>query len=105
VVAYVWLSLAIVCLWVRPRTSTDEALTRFGLSAEWLLLVIVHAYASGIVEVRPDRKWPGVLPYFAWANLLFTCVAEEALVRGVIQRELQGEDTTHILFFTYPALA
>jgi membrane protease YdiL (CAAX protease family) len=45
------------------------------------------------------------LPYFAWANLLFTCVAEEALFRGVIQRELQGEDTTHILFFTYPALA
>jgi membrane protease YdiL (CAAX protease family) len=47
--------------------------------------------ALSIGQVRFELKWPEIFPVWAWANLLFTCTAEEALFRGVIQRQLQGE--------------
>ena len=209
---YVWLSLAIVWLWVPPQAAARELWSRFGVSAVWLTLAIAHAYAIGIVsvvgaaaiaffgllcyahsretlsplkvllalatfvfslalmahvvpgfsntlivrdavltpgampytlfmnldkgqiglfllafgppliasrqdwmamlttavpgalalimvlmacalligQVRLEPKWPGFLPFWLWSNLLFTCAAEEALFRGVIQRQLQG---------------
>jgi hypothetical protein len=49
VLPYVWLSLAIVCLWLRPQASA-YALTGLTLSAGWLLLAIAHAYEAGIVS-------------------------------------------------------
>ena len=57
-----------------------------------LLVVIgvVMVCAVSIGQVRFDLKWPAFFPMWAWANLLFTCAAEEALFRGVIQRRLQG---------------
>jgi len=209
---YLWLSLAIVWLWLPPQAATRGLWSRFGVSAVWLALAIAHAYATGIVSVvgvvaiavfgllcyacsretsrplnilltlaaiifslalmahvvpgfsntlivrdavltpgavpytlymnfdkgqigvfllafappliasRPDwmlmlktavpgalalivvlmacalligqvrlePKWPGFLPVWLWSNLFFTCAAEEALFRGVIQRQLQG---------------
>jgi hypothetical protein len=36
------------------------------------------------------RPFSAGFPVWAWANLIFTCTAEEALFRGVIQRRLQG---------------
>ena len=214
---YVWLSLAIVWLWLPPQTRVQGSMSRAGISAGWLVLAIAHAYATGIVspigilvilafgllcylysdeaspplqaiktiatilcslalmahvvpgfsnllilkdavlstsavpytlylnfdkaqiglfllafgppllssstewmtmlraalpgvlvliaalmvsaflidQVRLDLKWPEVFPVWAWANLLFTCAAEEALFRGVIQRRLQGASATH----------
>jgi membrane protease YdiL (CAAX protease family) len=217
VLPYLWLSLAIVWLWLPPQTSLHEPFSRAGVSAGWLLLAIGHAYATGIVapiavlailafgllcyayargtpsplrvvttlatiafslalmahvvpgfsnllvvrdavlspgavpyslylnfdkaqiglfllafgppllasrsdwattlratlpavlvliallmacalaagQVRLDLKWPQVFPVWAWSNLLFTCTAEEALFRGVIQRLLQGNSAPH----------
>ena len=213
---YLWLSLAILWLWLPPQTSVHEPFSRARVSAGWLLLAIGHAYATGIVapmaflailafgllcyantretpfplrvittlatiafslalmahvvpgfanllvvrdvvlspgavpytlylnfdkaqiglfllafgpplitsragwatmlratlpavlvliavlmvcaiaagQVRLDVKRPEVFPVWAWSNLLFTCTAEEALFRGVIQRLLQGDSAT-----------
>jgi len=37
---------------------------------------------------RPEAKWPGFAPVFLAGNLLFTCVAEEAFFRGLVQQRL-----------------
>jgi membrane protease YdiL (CAAX protease family) len=50
-------------------------------------VVLLAAFALGHVRVEP--KWPAFFPLWAWANLLFTCTAEEAVFRGVIQRSLR----------------
>lgn len=39
---------------------------------------------------RLDPKWPPYTPVFLFVNLFFTCVAEEALFRGVLQQRLAG---------------
>ena len=57
-----------------------------------IAVVLVAAFALG--HVRLDPKWPAFFPFWAWANLLFTCTAEEAVFRGVIQRTIAG-DTRH----------
>ena len=44
------------------------------------------ALAAGYVRFAP--KWPDAAPAFLLANLLFTCVAEEAFFRGLIQERL-----------------
>jgi len=44
------------------------------------------ALAAGYVRFEP--KWPEAAPAFLLANLLFTCVAEEAFFRGLIQERL-----------------
>jgi membrane protease YdiL (CAAX protease family) len=44
------------------------------------------AVAAGYVRFAP--KWPEAAPAFLVANLLFTCVAEEAFFRGLIQERL-----------------
>ncbi len=56
-----------------------------------VLIGIVMVCALSIGQVRVDLKWAEFFPVWAWANLLFTCAAEEALFRGVIQRRLQGQ--------------
>jgi CAAX protease family protein len=56
-----------------------------------VLLAVVVVCALLLGHVRLEPKWPEFLPFWVWANLLFTCAAEEALFRGVIQRHLQGE--------------
>ncbi len=44
------------------------------------------AMATGYVRAEP--KWVDAAPAFLVANLLFTCVAEEAFFRGLIQERL-----------------
>jgi membrane protease YdiL (CAAX protease family) len=44
------------------------------------------ALAAGYVRLEP--KWTEAAPAFLVANLLFTCVAEEAFFRGLIQERL-----------------
>lgn len=46
---YLWLSLAIVCLWLPPQTRARGPWSR-GVSAAWLGLAIVHGYAIDIVS-------------------------------------------------------
>lgn len=55
------------------------------------LIAVLMVFALALGQVRLDLKWPVIFPVWAWANLLFTCAAEEALFRNVIQRRLQGE--------------
>ncbi|QSI76171.1 CPBP family intramembrane glutamic endopeptidase [Niveibacterium microcysteis] len=51
-----------------------------------VVLIVAASLAAGYVA--PDPKWPAfALPFLA-GNLLFTCVAEEAFFRGLIQRGL-----------------
>jgi uncharacterized protein len=44
------------------------------------------ALAAGYIRFEP--KWPDAAAAFLGANLLFTCVAEEAFFRGLIQERL-----------------
>jgi membrane protease YdiL (CAAX protease family) len=71
--------------------------------AEWLdllrtaipriivVIAVILAWAFAIDVVRLDPKWPAFFPFWAWANLLFAVMAEEAVFRGVIQRMLTGD--------------
>ena len=59
------------------------------ISRTIVVTAVVMACALSIGRVRPGFKLPDVFPVWAWSNLLFTCTAEEALFRGVIQRQLQ----------------
>ena len=51
-----------------------------------IVVVIGSAWAMGVV--RPEFKLPPFTPVFLAINLLFTCVAEEAFFRGLIQERL-----------------
>lgn len=50
------------------------------------VLTLGIAWAAG--QVRPDVKLPAFAAQFLLVNLLFTCVAEEAFFRGLIQERM-----------------
>jgi membrane protease YdiL (CAAX protease family) len=54
-----------------------------------LVLGVVLTASLALGYVRWAPKWPAETPLFLGVNLLFTCTAEEALFRGLIQRELR----------------
>jgi len=63
------------------------------VSALWLLplmLGIILSVGVMLGYVAPDLKWPGLPLFASWAlaNLLVTCVLEEAFFRGIVQRGL-----------------
>jgi membrane protease YdiL (CAAX protease family) len=65
------------------------------LSMLWQLFPIALLTLSAVVMaswllgyIHFDVKLPDCLLYWLWANLFFTCVAEEALFRGFLQRQL-----------------
>lgn len=58
------------------------------LAAAALLIALTLSLALGLGLIRFDPKWPLFLPQFIFCNLLLTCVAEEALFRGVLQQSL-----------------
>lgn len=49
-----------------------------------LLLALIFGY------IKPDMKFTGAYFAWAWANLFFTCVPEEMLFRGFLQKRLSG---------------
>lgn len=59
-----------------------------------LIVIITLSLALGFVRWEGDQLWTRLGLFGVWGpvNLLFTCVAEEALFRGFIQRALQGDD-------------
>jgi len=67
------------------------AMLRATLPGVLVLIAALMACALLIGQIRVDFKWPAIFPVWAWSNLVFTCVSEEALFRGLIQRRLQGE--------------
>jgi CAAX protease family protein len=81
---------------VLASRADSGATLRVTLPGVLLLIAVLMASALLIGQIRVDFKWPAIFPVWAWSNLLFTCVAEEALFRGVIQRRLQGELATPV---------
>jgi membrane protease YdiL (CAAX protease family) len=63
---------------------------RAALPRVLVVILVLMACALSLGQVRLDVKWPEIFPTWAWSNLLITCAAEEALFRGVIQRQMQG---------------
>ncbi|HEY0945310.1 MAG TPA: CPBP family intramembrane glutamic endopeptidase [Opitutaceae bacterium] len=53
------------------------------------LIAVILVLSLAIGYVRPDPKFPAVTWLWLAVNLLFTCVAEEALFRGFIQAQLR----------------
>ncbi|MCP4158777.1 MAG: CPBP family intramembrane metalloprotease [Deltaproteobacteria bacterium] len=49
-----------------------------------ILVILIISYAFGYV--RFDPKWSSLFWFWIWTNLFFTCIAEEAVFRGIIQR-------------------
>lgn len=52
-----------------------------------IILILLLSLAMGYVRFAP--KLPAETPLWLGANLLFTCMAEEALFRGFVQAQLQ----------------
>jgi membrane protease YdiL (CAAX protease family) len=69
--------------WRDCRAIAAPTLQAFALAA---LATLGLAWVAG--QVQPDAKWPPFAPVFLAVNLLFTCVAEEAFFRGLIQEQL-----------------
>ncbi|WP_280154200.1 CPBP family intramembrane metalloprotease [Piscinibacter sp. XHJ-5] len=63
-------------------------MARPSLLAALVTVMAVLGAAAAIGYVRWDPKWPPQAWTFLAINLLFTCVAEEAVFRGVIQEQL-----------------
>ena len=70
----------------RPTQWRRAALATAVLVVLTPALAVVLAMAANYVVWEP--KWPILLPLWIPANLLVTCVAEEVLFRGILQRYL-----------------
>lgn len=53
-----------------------------------LTIGLVIALSLLLDYIRLDMKLPTFFYYWLWANLFFTCVAEEALFRGFLQQQI-----------------
>ncbi|MGH9891933.1 MAG: CPBP family intramembrane glutamate endopeptidase, partial [bacterium] len=54
-----------------------------------VVAAVVLALALAMDYVRFDPKWTSLFYPWAWSNLFFTCLPEEALFRGFIQNQLE----------------
>lgn len=79
--------LVFLCHRARRASDWKEVLRR---TAPVVLVTLVStmAMATALGYVRPDLKLSPYTPVFLVANLLFTCVAEEAFFRGFLQDRL-----------------
>jgi membrane protease YdiL (CAAX protease family) len=74
-----------------PRITTVAGLGRIALlTGAWTVLTVtvVLGTAAAAGYMRPDFKFAAFAPAWLAANLLFTCVAEEVLFRGLLQQRL-----------------
>ncbi len=79
--------LVFLCNRVRSAADWKDMLRRTAPVA-LITTVSTMAIATAIGYVRPDLKLSSYTPVFLIANLLFTCVAEEAFFRGILQDRL-----------------
>ena len=80
--------LYVMC--VQPQRQTEWSVAIVATAVIALLtiaLVLVLALTTGFVAWDP--KWPAILAMWLPANLLVTCLAEEAFFRGLLQRQLR----------------
>ncbi len=83
------LFLVFLCNRSRSTVEWQEVLRRT-MPVALLTAVAVIGAALALGHIRPDLKLPPFTPVFLAANLLFTCVAEEAFFRGFLQERLAG---------------
>jgi len=81
--------LAFLCRRCGTRGEWRDMLRRI-LPVAAVTAVVVLAIAIAVGFVAPQFKLPPYTPIFLITNLLFTCVAEEAFFRGLVQDRLAG---------------
>jgi membrane protease YdiL (CAAX protease family) len=72
---------------IRTRHEVKESAKIYGVGVG-LILACVLPSSVVMGYVRPDLRFGGLLLEWAWVNLFFTCLAEEAFFRGFIQHRL-----------------
>ena len=73
---------------IANRSELGRLLRRAGpIAAATVGVVMVLSFVLGYVRLQPAL--PPFVPLWAWTNLFFTCMSEEALFRGFVQRGLQ----------------
>lgn len=75
-------------LLVPTMLGQPQNITPIKIAALVTLFILLPAMANVLALVRPEFSLPEWLWVFMLNNLLFTCVAEEVLFRGYIQRLL-----------------
>jgi uncharacterized protein len=70
------------------------ALLRIALPRIAIVTAVMIAWLVSLDRIHVDVKWPPpwFFPFWVWANLLFTCAAEEAVFRGIVQRAITGDE-------------
>lgn len=87
--ALIGLALIAFCVPVCKERSRWRAMLKATLPWSLLVFIVVVSLAVLIGYVRFDPKLPPELFLWAWINLFFTCIPEEALFRGFVQQGLQ----------------
>ena len=63
--------------------------SRLPVAAATLLAILALSLALGFVRFDPTPAPFQIFALWAWTNLFFTCIAEEAVFRGLLQRGLE----------------
>ncbi|MGH8523804.1 MAG: lysostaphin resistance A-like protein, partial [Gammaproteobacteria bacterium] len=87
--ALIGLALIAFCVPVCRERSRWAAMLKATLPWSLLVFIVVVSLAVLIGYVRFDPKFPPEFFLWAWINLFFTCIPEEALFRGFVQQGLQ----------------
>ncbi len=87
--ALIGLALVAFCVPVCRERSHWGAMLTATLPWSLLVFIVVLSLAILIGYVRFDPKFPPEFFLWAWINLFFTCIPEEALFRGFVQQGLQ----------------
>ena len=83
------------CVQPQRRTEWSRAIVATAtITVLTAALVVVPGMAAGLIVWGP--KWPVFLLMWVPANLLVTCLAEEAFFRGLLQRHLAEALSTHV---------
>ena len=75
-----------VCVQPQRNTPWRRAILATGTVAI-LTTVVVLGTATAVGYMAWDPKWPAILGAWIPANLLLTCVSEETIFRGILQRK------------------
>ena len=95
--ALIGLALIAFCVPVCKERSRWGAMLKATIPWSLLVFIVVVSLAVLIGYVRFDPKLPPEFFLWAWINLFFTCIPEEALFRGFVQQGLQDRlrDSRH----------
>ena len=84
-----------LCVQPQRRTAWTRAIVATAVVA---VLTVAFVLAPALAEqfVAWDPKWPVILGMWVPANLLVTCLAEETVFRGLLQRRLANALRAHV---------